>query len=41
MGDELFWGKVHYSKKHLLTFVFESETVYQVIDNGNTEMFAI
>ena len=32
VGDELLWGKMHFSKKGLLAFIFESE-INNVPDN--------
>ena len=37
IGDELFWGKTHFSKKGLLAFIFESER-NNVTDNHNIYM---
>ena len=31
IGDELLWGKMHFSKKGLLAFIFESERMSQII----------
>ena len=37
IGDELLWGKPHFSKKGLLAFIFESER-NNVTDNHSIYM---